>query len=524
MTLLSPRDPFSVTSNKLRLLGQGEVVYNNAFAPGVGLIELRHSKRHNSLSGKMMAQFRDIVLVLEQLPPDSDLVALVMTGSRGKSFCAGIDLTFAQDHMQDSAAKETVNRFMHDTLTRFSRLHLITVASIAGPALGGGTELLTAFDYICMDSTTFIRFVQTRMGVSSPWGGARRLVSRIGRKQTLRLLAGAPVINAALGLELGLVDGVVERQQGDAYDGCLRACLDLVHPFVFESESNGRVSPAAVRGMKQLMVSHKLGKQQQPVITFIGAGNMAEALMGGLHNNGFKRLRYVERFATRIGYLATKYPDIVGLPADHKGHEQGLHDANVVILAIKPHQVERVLPVVVKYSPPSALYVSIVGGVTTQQMTKWMGLTLAMIRCMPNTPALLGEGAFGLYANDMVDQEQRDLTDQMMHAVAKKTLWVEKESLIDSVTGISGSGPAYFFLMMEAMQNAGMETCLGAARMAQQVEGKEDLASLREKVTSPNGTTDAAIKSMEANRIRQIIKDAVVAATNRAHVISKELD
>lgn len=270
MSLL-PTDPLSITSKKLRSLGQGEVFYNASFAPGVALIELRHPERHNSFSGKMMAQFRDIILKLEQLPFDSDLVAVIMTGCAGKSFCSGIgmtieifatclilshclDLAFAQEHMQGDA-KETVNRFMHDTLTRFSRLNVITVASMAGAALGGGTELLTAFDYICMDSGTFIRFVQTRMGVSSPWGGARRLVPRIGRKQALRILGSAPVITAVFGHQVGLVDTIVDSGSKEAaYDACLQACLSFVEPFVVDQKSNDRVSPAAVRGMKQLMV------------------------------------------------------------------------------------------------------------------------------------------------------------------------------------------------------------------------------------------------------------------------------
>jgi ethylmalonyl-CoA/methylmalonyl-CoA decarboxylase len=271
MSLL-PTDPLSITSEKLRSLGQGEVIYNASFAPGVALIELRHGERHNSFSGKMMAQFRDIILRLEQLSSDSDLVAVIMTGCAGKSFCSGIgmtigfvfasslilslrlDLAFAQEHMQGDA-KEAVNRFMHDTLTRFSRLSLITVASMAGAALGGGTELLTAFDYICMDSGTFIRFVQTRMGVSSPWGGARRLVPRIGRKHALRILGSAPVITAAYGLEVGLVDTIVDSGSKEAaYGACLQACLTLVEPFIVDQKSNDRVSPAAVRGMKQLVV------------------------------------------------------------------------------------------------------------------------------------------------------------------------------------------------------------------------------------------------------------------------------
>ncbi|SAL98441.1 hypothetical protein [Absidia glauca] len=264
---------------------------------------------------------------------------------------------------------------------------------------------------------------------------------------------------------------------------------------------------------------------QQPAITFIGAGNMAEALMGGLHTSGFQRLRYVEPLESRLLHLQQKYPDIMGVPASEEGHEKALHDADVVILAVKPHQLRQVMPVVSAASTTtdtrrSPLYISIVGGVTIGQMITWMGKrgSTPVIRCMPNTPALLGEGAFGLYANDAVDQDQRELTDRIMHAVAKTTQWVNKESLIDSNAGVEAG------LTMEEAKSLTIQTCLGAARMAQQVEGDEDLASLRRKVTSPNGTTEAAIKTMEANSIRQIMKEAVFAATHRAHAISKELD
>lgn len=181
--------------------------------------------------------------------------------------------------------------------------------------------------------------------------------------------------------------------------------------------------------------------------------------MGGLHSSGFQRLRYVEPLESRLLYLQQKYPGIMGLPANEGGHEKALHDADVVILAVKPHQLRQVMPVVSMATTTSdtcrsPLYISIVGGVTIGQIIAWMGkgVLTPVVRCMPNTPALLGEGAFGLYANDAVDQDQRELTDRIMHAVAKTTQWVNTEALIDSVTGVSGSGPAYFFLMMEAMR------------------------------------------------------------------------
>lgn len=209
--------------------------------------------------------------------------------------------------------------------------------------------------------------------------------------------------------------------------------------------------------------------QREPIITFIGAGNMAEALLGGLQAKNYKQLRYVEAIDERLRYMKSKYPTMTGMSTHPKDQDEALQDANVIVLAVKPHQLRQTLSSIVhspslsKPTTPPPLFVSIVGGVTIAQMIKWMALNKTttsppppppppLVRCMPNTPAFLGEGAFGLYANASVTQAQRQLTDQIMQAVAKKTLWVEKESLIDTVTGVSGSGPAYFFLLMEAMR------------------------------------------------------------------------
>lgn len=174
-----------------------------------------------------------------------------------------------------------VNQVMHDALSRFARLPFITVASMAGHALGGGTELLTAFDYVCMASTAIIRFVQTRMGVSSPWGkfiilmrsyntdthlqgGARRLVNSVGRKTALRILASAPKITAEQGKAFGLVDVIVDNKQ-DIYEECLKASLLFLRPFVFDDRAgqDDRVSPGAIRGMKQLVVRADLDRDYE---------------------------------------------------------------------------------------------------------------------------------------------------------------------------------------------------------------------------------------------------------------------
>ncbi|ORZ10247.1 pyrroline-5-carboxylate reductase [Absidia repens] len=264
---------------------------------------------------------------------------------------------------------------------------------------------------------------------------------------------------------------------------------------------------------------------------------MAEAILCGLQASGHPgaKLKYSEPFEERRQYMQKKYPEMVG-SADNF---EVIDGADVVILAVKPQVLRQVLSSCsdLLLKNPSTLIISIAAGITTQDMHKWMHTDqpVNIVRCMPNTPSLVGEGAAGLYATQGVTKQQRDTAENIMQAVAKQVLWVKDEALIDSVTGISGSGPAYFFLIMEAMQNAGvaagltpedakaltLQTCLGATKMAQSSE--DDLATLRRKVTSPKGTTEAAINSMEANNIRQVMKDAVYAAANRGRELSREL-
>ncbi|CAO3596452.1 unnamed protein product [Absidia cylindrospora] len=183
------------------------------------------------------------------------------------------------------------------------------------------------------------------------------------------------------------------------------------------------------------------------------------------------------------------------------------------------------------------LLISIAAGISTTSIQRWLelGNALPLIRLMPNTPALIGEGAVGCFAvPNAVSADQRQLTESLLGVVCKQISWVDKEPLIDAVTAVSGSGPAYYFLVMEAMQNAGVEaglsveeakaltlqTCLGAAKMA--MESEDDLATLRRKVTSPKGTTEAALKVLEAGNIRQVMHDAVFAADERSRELAEE--
>ncbi|KAI7850627.1 pyrroline-5-carboxylate reductase [Circinella umbellata] len=263
---------------------------------------------------------------------------------------------------------------------------------------------------------------------------------------------------------------------------------------------------------------------------------MAEAILAGLQTSGHpgSRLRFSEPFEERRKYMETRYPEMVS-SADNEAAVDG---ADVVVLAVKPQVLKSVLttlaPSILKN--PSILLISIAAGITTDAMSEWLSSdSVPIVRCMPNTPALISEGAVGLYATSRVNTDQRTVTESIMNSIAKQVSWVQKEPQIDTVTGISGSGPAYFFLIMEAMQNAGiaagltpedakaltLQTCVGAARMAQ--ESEDDLATLRRKVTSPKGTTEAAVNSLENNNIRKVMEDAVFAAERRGQQLAQDL-
>jgi pyrroline-5-carboxylate reductase len=200
-------------------------------------------------------------------------------------------------------------------------------------------------------------------------------------------------------------------------------------------------------------------------------------------------------------------------------------------LAIKPQLAKAVaqeLAPVVQANRP--LVISIAAGIRELSLRNWLGKDIAIVRAMPNTPALVRSGATALFANSAVSKEQKNLAESILRAVGM-TLWVDDEGLMDAVTALSGSGPAYFFLIMEALENAGhhlglphdtarllaMQTAFGAAKMA--LESSEELAALRQRVTSPGGTTERAVKVLQEHRLEAIFDEALRAAHQR----SKEL-
>ncbi len=267
-------------------------------------------------------------------------------------------------------------------------------------------------------------------------------------------------------------------------------------------------------------------------IAFIGGGNMATSLVGGLISNGYASdlITVAEPDAVKLQALQQQY----GIQTTTDNH-QAIEQSDIVVLAVKPQILQdvcRASSSLVQQKQP--LLISIAAGIRSSDIDRWLGGNCAIVRCMPNTPALLQTGATGLFANDHVTEEQRRLADAIL-ATAGINLWVDTESLLDAVTAVSGSGPAYFFLMMEAMQKAGeqlgldadtarqltLQTALGAARMA--IESSDTPDILRTKVTSKGGTTEAAINCFQQNGFETLVSKALSAACHRASELAEIL-
>jgi len=268
-------------------------------------------------------------------------------------------------------------------------------------------------------------------------------------------------------------------------------------------------------------------------IAFIGGGNMAHSLIGGLVATGTanKNISVSEPKAD----LRKKLNEDFGVNALEE-NSSAVMGADVVVFAVKPQILQDVATslssLVTKARP---LLISVAAGVTSSSIERWVGSQPALIRIMPNTPALIGAGISALYANSNVSDDQRALAEKIMAAVGK-TIWIKEETLMDAVTAVSGSGPAYFFYVMQAIHDAAvsegldaqtarllsLETALGAARLA--VESTEDPGSLQKQVTSPGGTTEAAIKVLNDSGVRDTLQQAVSAARARGGELAKLLD
>ena len=268
----------------------------------------------------------------------------------------------------------------------------------------------------------------------------------------------------------------------------------------------------------------------QTRICFIGAGNMAASLIGGLRAQGVS----ASAITASDLYAPTraKVSQDFGIQT-FADNAQAIEGAEVIVLAVKPQGMKQVCLDLAAHIQKGQLIVSIAAGISCQSLENWLG-PQALVRCMPNTPALLRQGVSGLFANDKVSSAQRTQAEQILSAVGV-ALWLDNEALIDAVTAVSGSGPAYFFLMIEAMTQAGVKlgldeqtaalltkhTALGAARMA--LESDVDAAELRRRVTSPAGTTEAAIKHFQAHGIEALVEQALAAAAHRSAELAEQL-
>lgn len=265
-------------------------------------------------------------------------------------------------------------------------------------------------------------------------------------------------------------------------------------------------------------------------ITFIGAGNMARAIIGGLLRNGYPadRIRATGRSLEKLQDLAEQ-----GLRVFTDNHA-AIEQADAIVLSVKPQMMKAVVTDLAPSIQGSPLFISVAAGISANSIQSWLGGDFAVVRSMPNTPSLVGKGASGLYANAEVSAGQRALAESIATATGI-ALWVDDEALIHAVTAVSGSGPAYYFLFMEAMiaeakaqgldQEAAtrltLQTALGAAEMASQSD--VDPTELRHRVTSPNGTTEQAIKTFQTQGLENLVAKAMQACSARSQAMAKEL-
>ncbi|OAI24807.1 MULTISPECIES: pyrroline-5-carboxylate reductase [Methylomonas] len=267
-------------------------------------------------------------------------------------------------------------------------------------------------------------------------------------------------------------------------------------------------------------------------IGFIGGGNMATSLIRGLIASGH---------SPRQIWVSDTSAELLNAHADQlhvntaRDNATVVNEAEVVVLAIKPQVLREVaLEIAPLLKHKHGLMVSIAAGIGQRSLALWLGGDTAIVRCMPNTPALVLTGATALHANANVNDEQKDLAENILRAVGL-TLWVDDEAELDTVTAVSGSGPAYFFLLMEAMEAAALQmgldersarlliqqTALGAAKIA--LESADSPAQLRARVTSPGGTTQRAVETFQQGGFEALVSKALHAARDRSVEMAKQL-
>ncbi|MBT4836526.1 MAG: pyrroline-5-carboxylate reductase [Methylococcales bacterium] len=266
-------------------------------------------------------------------------------------------------------------------------------------------------------------------------------------------------------------------------------------------------------------------------ICFIGGGNMAESLIAGLINNHCpaNNINVSDPNTKQLTKIKEHYSINV-----FSSNQLAITDADIIILAVKPQIMKEVATGLIDSLKSDQLIVSIAAGITCQNLQTWLPAESPLIRIMPNTPAQVQSGVSALYATPAVNQSQKEMTDIIFKAVGSN-VWFDDEHKLHAVTAISGSGPAYFLLMIEAMENAAIDlglepdqarelsikTGLGAAKLAQ--ESTESPALLRENITSPGGTTEQALNQFEQGQLRTLVKQATRAAYEKSIELSEQL-
>jgi pyrroline-5-carboxylate reductase len=267
-------------------------------------------------------------------------------------------------------------------------------------------------------------------------------------------------------------------------------------------------------------------------IGFIGGGNMAASLIGGLIADGWPadKIHVSDPDHGRRELLHSRFS-----VHSHDDNIATVQATDVLVLAVKPQSMSAVVrPLAAAIAQKQALLITIAAGINLTDLSRWCGDYTRLVRSMPNTPALVQSSATALYADPSVDAAGRDLAETIMRAVGL-TLWVDSEEQIDAVTALSGSGPAYFFYIMEAIEEAGiglglsaknarlltLQTAFGAAKMA--LESADDPQTLRQKVTSPGGTTERALSELQQGDLKALLNQAIKAACERSQELAKEL-
>ena len=282
-----------------------------------------------------------------------------------------------------------------------------------------------------------------------------------------------------------------------------------------------------------LSPNEDVGLSNFPTIAFIGGGNMAKAIIGGLLESGCPTGNIsvvVPTQATRLTLNAMGIERVNSSPGPRE------FNADILVLAVKPLMVATALPPLKARLSADTTVLSVIAGVTAETLAQLLGTSDIgqVVRCMPNTPSTIGQGVSGVYAADSIATAKRAMISQMLEAIGE-VFWLDSEGDLDDITAISGSGPAYFFLFMESLSAAGVkmgfseevasklaiQTALGAARLAEQ--SPETLAQLRRNVTSPGGTTEQAINAFIEGGLPALVNSAANASKQRSIEISKEL-